>query len=74
MGFGGGEWEAWMGLMSMPCTNGGISQAMEGGGDKGGSNHAGSGGGMWRVQWGGCWCDCSTRVGSARWWWVHLTK
>ena len=71
MGFGGGEWEVQMGLMSTPCTNCGISWATTGGRDGAVVTHNGGKGDVRRVTWGGCWCDHLTRVGSARWWWVH---
>ena len=74
MGFSRGEWEVWMGLMSTPYTNGGISQATAGGGDGAIIACDGGKGGMKRVMWGGCWCDRLTRVGGTRWWWVHLTE
>ena len=64
-----GEYKVRMGLASVPCADGGISQAMEGGGDKAHSDRAGSGGSKRRPRWGGCWHNCSARDGGVRWWW-----
>ena len=63
-----------MGSTSTPCANGGISQATAGGGDGAVIAHDSGKGGMRRVMWRGCWCDCLTRVGGTKWWWVHLTE
>ena len=68
---------AWVGLMSMPCANGRVSQAMAEGRDKGAIYHNGRESGKRRWKWGGCWHDCLARVAGVRWWgaWcVHLAK
>ena len=62
MGFGEGEWEAQMRLTSMPHANGGVSQAMAEGGDKGAVYYDGREGIVGRVKCRGCWCDSSARV------------
>ena len=62
-----GEYKVWMGSASAPCADGGISWAMEGGGDKVHSDHAGSGGGKRRPMWGSRWHNRSAREGDARW-------
>ena len=60
------------GPASAPCVDGGISRAMEGGGDEGVVARDGGEGGMRRVTWGGCWCSHSAREGGARWWWIGV--
>ena len=60
------------GPASVPCVDGGISQAMEGGGDEGVIAHDGQEGGVGTVKWGGDGCNRLSRIGGARCWWVGV--
>ena len=60
------------GPVSVPCVDGRISRAMEGGRDKGVIARDGGEGGVKRVTWGGRWRSRSAREGGARWWWIGV--
>ena len=60
------------GPASAPCVDGGISQAMEGGGDEGVVACDGQEGGVGTAKWGGDGRNCSSRIGGVRCWWVGV--
>ena len=50
----------------------GVSQATVGGGDEAVVARDDREGSVGMAKWGDCWCNNSTWVGGARWWWIGV--